>query len=126
MQEWEKMMQDFGVIPGKTITEFCDLIKCGSNQNYHCTREKTEIDCNGFCKHKNSRGITDDEMRQIVEKSQKEPHVLKTVNPYFNDVWAGIKTFEDLAYCDITKVVKKTGIDEERITAMVKAALKKV
>jgi large subunit ribosomal protein L13e len=39
---------------------------------------------------------------------------------------AGITTFEDLAYCDITKVAKKTGIDEERITAMVKAALKKV
>lgn len=41
-------------------------------------------------------------------------------------VKAGIKTFEDLAYCDITKVAKKTGIDEDRITAMVKAALKKV
>jgi len=41
-------------------------------------------------------------------------------------VKAGIKTFEDLAYCDITKVAKKTGIEEERITAMVKAALKKV
>jgi large subunit ribosomal protein L13e len=41
-------------------------------------------------------------------------------------VKAGIKTFEDLAYCDITKVAKKTGIEEDRITAMVKAALKKV
>lgn len=41
-------------------------------------------------------------------------------------VKAGIKTFEDLAYCDITKVAKKTGIDENRITAMVKAALGKV
>jgi large subunit ribosomal protein L13e len=41
-------------------------------------------------------------------------------------VKAGIKTFEDLAYCDITKVAKKSGIDEDRITAMVKAALKKV
>ena len=39
---------------------------------------------------------------------------------------AGIKTFEDLAYCDISKVAKKTGIDEDRITDMVKAALKKV
>ncbi len=39
---------------------------------------------------------------------------------------AGIKSFSDLAYCDIPKVAKKTGIDEERITAMVKAALKKV
>jgi large subunit ribosomal protein L13e len=41
-------------------------------------------------------------------------------------VKAGIKTFEDLAYCDITKVAKKTGIEEDRITAMVKAALRKV
>ncbi len=39
---------------------------------------------------------------------------------------AGIKSFSDLAYCDIPKVSKKTGIDEERITTMVKAALKKV
>ncbi|MFW9812145.1 MAG: ribosomal protein L13e [Candidatus Thorarchaeota archaeon] len=39
---------------------------------------------------------------------------------------AGILSFSDLAYCDIPKVAKKTGIDEERITAMVKAALKKV
>jgi large subunit ribosomal protein L13e len=39
---------------------------------------------------------------------------------------AGIKSLEDLAYCDIPKVAKKTGIDEERIIAMSKAALKKV
>ncbi|MHA1769052.1 MAG: ribosomal protein L13e [Candidatus Thorarchaeota archaeon] len=39
---------------------------------------------------------------------------------------AGIKTFSDLAYCEIDKVSKKTGIDEGRITEMVKAALKKV
>ncbi len=39
---------------------------------------------------------------------------------------AGIKSISDLAYCDIPKVAKKTGIDENRITAMVKAALKKV
>ena len=39
---------------------------------------------------------------------------------------AGIKSFEDLAYCDISKVAKKTGIEEDRITAMVKAALRKV
>ena len=39
---------------------------------------------------------------------------------------AGIKSISDLAYCDIPKVAKKTGIDEDRITAMVKAALKKV
>lgn len=39
---------------------------------------------------------------------------------------AGIKSISDLAYCDIPKIAKKTGIDEDRITAMVKAALKKV
>lgn len=39
---------------------------------------------------------------------------------------AGIMTFSDLAYCEIDKVIKKTGIDEDRLTAMVKAALKKV
>ncbi|MFW9843269.1 MAG: ribosomal protein L13e [Candidatus Thorarchaeota archaeon] len=39
---------------------------------------------------------------------------------------AGIKSISDLAYCDIPKVAKKTGIGEDRITAMVKAALKKV
>ncbi|TFG99155.1 hypothetical protein E4H12_03740 [Candidatus Thorarchaeota archaeon] len=39
---------------------------------------------------------------------------------------AGISSISDLAYCDISKVAKKTGIDEDRITAMVKAALKKV
>lgn len=41
-------------------------------------------------------------------------------------VKAGILSFSDLAYCDIPKVAKKTGIEKERITAMVKAALKKV
>ncbi|MBD3406656.1 MAG: hypothetical protein GF411_11125 [Candidatus Lokiarchaeota archaeon] len=39
---------------------------------------------------------------------------------------AGIKSLEDLAYCEIPKVSNKTGIDEERITELVKAALKKV
>ena len=39
---------------------------------------------------------------------------------------AGIKSMSDLAYCDIPKIAKKTGIDEDRVTAMVKAALKKV
>jgi predicted ArsR family transcriptional regulator len=38
----------------------------------------------------------------------------------------GIMNMSDLAYCEITKVAKKTGIDEDRVTAMVKAALKKV
>ena len=39
---------------------------------------------------------------------------------------AGIITLEDLAYCEIDKVAKKSGIDDERLTAMVKAALNKV
>jgi len=39
---------------------------------------------------------------------------------------AGLKTVSDLAYCDIAKVANKTGIPEDRITEMVKAALKKV
>ncbi len=39
---------------------------------------------------------------------------------------AGIETISDLAYCDITKVAAKTGITEERITEMVKVALKRV
>ena len=39
---------------------------------------------------------------------------------------AGIETISDLAYCDITKVAAKTGITEERITEMVKIALKRV
>ncbi len=39
---------------------------------------------------------------------------------------AGIRSIEDLAYCDIGKTANKTGIAEERITAMVKAAFKKV
>ncbi len=39
---------------------------------------------------------------------------------------AGILSISDLAYCDIPKIAKKTGIDEDRVTDMVKAALKKV
>ncbi len=39
---------------------------------------------------------------------------------------AGIKTVEDLAYCEIDKVAKKTGIAGGRLTTMVKAALDKV
>jgi hypothetical protein len=39
---------------------------------------------------------------------------------------AGVLSIEDLAYCEIDKVAKKTGIDESRLTTMVKAALKKV
>ncbi len=39
---------------------------------------------------------------------------------------AGIKSLEDLAYCEIDKVSKKTGINQDRLTVMIKAALKKV
>lgn len=52
MQNWKKMMTAFGVIPGKTITEQCDLAACRYNKDYHCSREKIEIDCNGQCKSK--------------------------------------------------------------------------
>ena len=41
-------------------------------------------------------------------------------------VEAGILTLEDLAYCELDKVTKKTGIDEDSLTVMIKAALKKV
>ena len=39
---------------------------------------------------------------------------------------AGISTIEDIAYCEIDTVAKKTGLDEDQITKMVKEALKKV
>jgi hypothetical protein len=39
---------------------------------------------------------------------------------------AGVKSLSDLAYCEIGKVSKKTGIEEDRLAVMVKAALKKV
>lgn len=39
---------------------------------------------------------------------------------------AGIPTIEDLAYCEIDTVARKTGIDEDQLTKMVKEALKKV
>ena len=38
----------------------------------------------------------------------------------------GINSFSDLAFCEIDKVANKTGIDEDSITQMVKAALKKI
>jgi large subunit ribosomal protein L13e len=41
-------------------------------------------------------------------------------------VQAGVRSLSELAYCEIDKVAKKTGITEDRLTAMVKAALKKV
>jgi len=41
-------------------------------------------------------------------------------------VQAGVASLSELAYCEIDKVAKKSGITEDRLTAMVKAALKKV
>ncbi len=41
-------------------------------------------------------------------------------------VTAGVKTVSDLAYCDIVKVSKKSGLSEQRLKTLVKAALKKV
>ena len=39
---------------------------------------------------------------------------------------AGITTLSDLAFCEIDKVAKKTGIDVNRISAMMTAALKRI
>lgn len=39
---------------------------------------------------------------------------------------ARISSVEDLAYCEIDTVARKTGLDEDQITKMVKEALKKV
>jgi large subunit ribosomal protein L13e len=63
-----------------------------------------------------------------VAKAVDELSALKAVNAEEAKLLAdaGIKTISDLAYCDITKVASKTGMTEDRITAMVKAALKKV
>jgi hypothetical protein len=66
-----------------------------------------------------------------TKKDDKVVAELASLRPVKKDeaeqlVAAGIKSISDLAYCDIDKVAKKTGIKEDRITAMVKAALKKV
>jgi large subunit ribosomal protein L13e len=63
-----------------------------------------------------------------VAKAVDELSALKAVNAEEAKLLAGagIKTISDLAYCDITKVAGKTGMTEDQITAMVKAALKKV
>ncbi len=81
------------------------------------------------------------DLEELVAKLAKEAEPVKDVGAAAKElstlraikvaeakllVEAGISTFSDLAYCDIPKVVKKTGIDKERITTMVKAALKKV
>jgi hypothetical protein len=63
-----------------------------------------------------------------IKKAVDELSSLRAAKPGDAELLAGagIKTFSDLAYCDIPKVAKKTGISEDRITEMVKAALKKV
>ncbi|TXT57673.1 MAG: hypothetical protein BAJATHORv1_10376 [Candidatus Thorarchaeota archaeon] len=63
----------------------------------------------------------------ISAKIIKELSSIKAVNKEDAELLAkaGISSIEDLAYCEIPKVANKTGIDEERVTEMVKAALKK-
>jgi large subunit ribosomal protein L13e len=63
-----------------------------------------------------------------VAKAVDELSALKAVNADEAKLLAtaGIKTVSDLAYCDISKTANKTGITEDRLTVMVKAALKKV
>jgi hypothetical protein len=63
-----------------------------------------------------------------AKKAVDELSSLRAVKPEEAELLAGagIKTISDLAYCDIPKVAKKTSISEDRITEMVKAALKKV
>lgn len=65
---------------------------------------------------------------EAKESAIAELSVLKAVTKSQAEllVNAGIVTIEDLAYCEIEKVAKKTGIDEDKITKMVKGALKKV
>jgi len=41
-------------------------------------------------------------------------------------VAAGIVTLSDLAFCEVDKVAKETGIDVDRISAMMTAALKRI
>ncbi|TET11050.1 MAG: hypothetical protein E3J86_03915 [Candidatus Thorarchaeota archaeon] len=81
------------------------------------------------------------DLEELVAKLAKEVEPVKDVDDAAKElsslravkvaeakllVDAGILSFSDLAYCDISKVAKKTGIEKDRITAMVKAALKKV
>jgi large subunit ribosomal protein L13e len=61
--------------------------------------------------------IAVDELSALKAVNAEEAKLLAT---------AGIKTVSDLAYCDILKTANKTGITEDRLTVMVKAALKKV
>ena len=82
-----------------------------------------------------------EEMKQILSMEAEKPtpseakqtavedlSVLKSVTATNAKllVDAGIVTIEDLAYCEIDKVSKKTGINEDQITKMIKEALKNV
>ena len=72
--------------------------------------------------------LADDKPKAVSTDSVTELSSLRAVKKPESEllVAAGIKTLSDLAYCDIPKIAAKTGIDEERMTAMVKAALAKV
>jgi hypothetical protein len=82
-----------------------------------------------------------DEMYQLLSVETKKPTSPKTKESSITElsvlkavkesqakllVDAGISTMEDLAYCDIDRVAKKTGIDDDQILKMVDEALKKV
>ena len=82
-----------------------------------------------------------EEMKQLLSIEAEKPTPSETKQAAVDDlsalksvtvsnakllVDAGIATIEDLAYCEIDKVSKKTGIDEDQITKMIKEALKKV
>jgi hypothetical protein len=61
-----------------------------------------------------------DSERELSSLSGMKPDEIESL------VSVGIKSLSDLAYCDIAKISKKSGLDEDRVTALVKAALKKV
>ncbi len=71
--------------------------------------------------------LAEEEAKPTISDAIAELSSLKVVKKADAEALAaaGITTLEDLAYCEIDKVAKKSGIDEERLTAMVKAALKK-
>ncbi len=72
--------------------------------------------------------LAEEEEKPSVSKAITELSSLKTIKKADAEALAaaGITSLEDLAYCEIDKVAKKSGIDEERLMAMVKAALNKV
>lgn len=72
--------------------------------------------------------VTEPKRTKKDDKAVKELSSLRAVKKDEAEelVAAGIRSLSDLAYCEIDKVAKKTGIKEDRITSMVKAALKKI